>query len=106
MRWLKGLLVGLFAFISLGLAHEEEIEGFVHYHYYYNEHGTLVFVPVFHGWDHPHAVIGTGFVFVPVVPRVEVHEVHKVYIHKPHHWNGHFRVKRYHRPVRHYFFGH
>jgi hypothetical protein len=106
MRWLLGIAAVLVLSLGSAVAHEERS---VHYLYYYNEHGSLVFIPVFHEWDHPQAFHGFGFILVPIDPHVhEVHVIHRIHIHE-HRWNGdlhHFKVRRYHRPVRHYYRGH
>lgn len=98
MRWLLGILVALVLFAIPVKAHEDK---YLCHHYYY-EGGLLVIVPVFHDWDHPHAIWGISFVHVPHVHHVHVHKIHGYWGGGVHHFKGHgFKAG-----VRHFYSGH
>lgn len=98
MKWLMLLLGTTLLFTVSAKAHWDR---YLCHHYYYDEHGFMVIVPVFHDWDHPHAIHGITLIHIPVV-----HHTHGIHtIHKHGHKTGGKHYHR-HRPARHFHRGH
>jgi len=94
--WLVAFL-GLVLLSALPAKSHEN--GYLCHHYYYDEHGFMVIVPVFHDLDHPHAIQGVSLVHVPVVHHThDTHTPHE-YKHKSggKHHRGHGYMRHFYR---------